>query len=426
MEDPAAVGVGDRVADVEEPPQQLAELQRPLARVAPGRSSWWNASMASLRLSRTNRMALKKDPGRRSLELRQLLRRFLDVCNAIAYAHSRGVLHRDLKPDNIMVGQYGETLVVDWGLAKALGRRRRRRRPGRAAAPAARPAGRPRRCPARPSGTPAYMSPEQAAGDSTGSGPASDVYGLGATLYCLLTGRPRSRGGEPPSPGEGPAGRVPAAPAVHPASTVAGGVCLKAMAPARGRFLRPGPSPRTSTVVADEPPASRWRRLTHSTGTGSRSGWRPRAWRSWRPSRPRWRRARNARGAGADAGPVEAGPRTKEAIEHRSLTASLAVERGMAVADARLNRALLTLAGGLGRPRPRAGAPASSRTGLARASPDDGRRSRPCSIRGARPTAWRSARREARPGGGDRDGTASGGSTGPGPGRSRTSRIRGA
>ena len=64
---------------------------------------------------------LKHDPGRRSLELRKLLRRFVDVCNAIEYAHSHGVLHRDIKPGNIIVGRHGETLVVDWGLAKQLG-----------------------------------------------------------------------------------------------------------------------------------------------------------------------------------------------------------------------------------------------------------------------------------------------------------------
>ncbi len=137
---------------------------------------------------------LKKDPSRRSLELRKLLRRFTDVCNAIDYAHSRGVLHRDIKPGNVIVGTHGETLVVDWGLAKALGRIEPGQESGERTLIPSSASGSAETLPGSAMGTPAYMSPEQACGDLDKLGPRSDVYSLGATLYCLLTGRPPFEG----------------------------------------------------------------------------------------------------------------------------------------------------------------------------------------------------------------------------------------
>ena len=204
-----------------------------------------------------------RDPGERTLALRELLGRFLDVCNAMAYAHSRGILHRDLKPNNILLGPYGETLVVDWGLAKPVGRPEERvaHGGGDAAARFGR-FGQRRRCPGDTPGTPAYMSPEQAAGDLDRLGLPSDVYSLGATLYCLLTGRPpfedrdvvvvlgKVRRGEFPPPRA--VNR-----AIDPALEA---ICLKAMALVpEGRYASPiALADDIEHWLADEP-VSAWR-----------------------------------------------------------------------------------------------------------------------------------------------------------------------
>ncbi len=134
----------------------------------------------------------RRDPGERTLELRKLLDRLIAVCNAIEYAHARGVVHRDLKPGNIMLGKFGETLVVDWGLAKLLDQKENEtveQIDERPLAPSSLAGTMPTQMGAAV-GTPQYMSPEQAAGRLDLVGAASDVYSLGATLYYLLTGAP--------------------------------------------------------------------------------------------------------------------------------------------------------------------------------------------------------------------------------------------
>ncbi len=130
--------------------------------------------------------SLGRDPGERSLKFRALLQPFVTVCNTVAYAHDQGVVHRDLKPLNIMLGPYGETLVMDWGLAKRLG----------AEDPAAEAAGDAPSPSFGPGdltatgavlGTLKYMSPEQAKGEPTG--PPADIFCLGLVLYAILTGK---------------------------------------------------------------------------------------------------------------------------------------------------------------------------------------------------------------------------------------------
>src|SRR5262249_8891359 len=111
------------------------------------------------------------------LELRELLGGFVQVCNTVAYAHSRGVIHRDLKPAHGILGPYGEVLVLDWGIAKVLGDAEPN--PTESVIPP--PQG--VEATQGPVGTYAYMPPEQAEGRSNQVDRRSDVFGLGAILF---------------------------------------------------------------------------------------------------------------------------------------------------------------------------------------------------------------------------------------------------
>ena len=120
---------------------------------------------------------------RARVPLQQLLRPFIDVCLAIDFAHARGVVHRDLKPTNIMLGDYGEVYVLDWGLARVLGER--------VASISALPVVEPGRETQAGDllGTPGYMAPEQIRSASD-AGPAADLYSLGTILFEILAGQP--------------------------------------------------------------------------------------------------------------------------------------------------------------------------------------------------------------------------------------------
>ncbi len=125
------------------------------------------------------------------LDLQELLAIFISVCHTIGYAHRRGILHRDIKPANVIYGKFGETVVIDWGLALPVARQGVFK--DIAEQTIAPRSGKNSRTSIGCIGTPAFMSPEQARGDVPLT-PASDIFSLGTLLYCILTGIPPFQG----------------------------------------------------------------------------------------------------------------------------------------------------------------------------------------------------------------------------------------
>ncbi len=175
------------------------------------------------------------------LELqRQLLEPFVKVCQAVGYAHSRGVIHRDLKPENVVLGGHGEVVVLDWGLAKVVGQ------PDDAQSNATEPrislsAEAQTKQTVGQVGSPSYMAPEQVEASNDRIDTRTDVYGLGAILFEMLTAQPPVTGS---SVGEVfskiQAGNVPKAREIEPTvSRALEAVCCKAMAhDPRNRYRR--------------------------------------------------------------------------------------------------------------------------------------------------------------------------------------------
>jgi len=196
--------------------------------------------------------------GRDGWSLTKALRVIMKVCEAVAYAHSRGVIHRDLKPANVMVGRFGETYVMDWGLARVMNRTESRdlgpreqpssidpqtefedARPGSSRSSSLTHAG-------AVIGTPAYMSPEQASGRVEALDGRADVYSIGAMLYHLLSGEmPYCPAGRVVAPGDVIAARRKGPP--RPVHEIRPGIapdlasiCEKAMATdPGGRYATP-------------------------------------------------------------------------------------------------------------------------------------------------------------------------------------------
>ncbi len=167
-----------------------------------------------------------------TMRLRELLNAFVGVCNAIAYAHSRGVIHRDLKPQNVVLGDFGEVLVLDWGLAKVTGESSAEDLSVPPALTGESVGSTDHTVAGQVLGTPAYMAPEQAEGRLDLLDTRTDVYGLGAVLYEILTGRPPFKGGDTATVLRKVTHELPERPRSIAAGTAAAldAICMKALA----------------------------------------------------------------------------------------------------------------------------------------------------------------------------------------------------
>jgi serine/threonine protein kinase len=187
-------------------------------------------AMKFVRGSRLDEYAVRAD------SIKDCLRKSQSVCDAVAFAHAHGVVHRDLKPQNIMIGSFGEVLVLDWGVAKLLPATRSGAEtetlPDRKPAPANPPEPDDDTAHGTIIGTPLYMSPEQARGEISQLDERADIFSLGAILYFLLTKQsPIIRKGSGVDDRPMAADSVLRPREINPKASKAGeAICLKAMA----------------------------------------------------------------------------------------------------------------------------------------------------------------------------------------------------
>jgi eukaryotic-like serine/threonine-protein kinase len=190
-----------------------------------------------------------------ALDLRKLLSALISICNAVAYAHARGVIHRDLKGQNVILGDFGEVILLDWGLAKLIDQPEK----SLDLPPVVLHESQERDATllGQVLGTPAHMAPEQAQGRLDLLGPATDVYGLGTLLYEILAGRAPFTGSDTQEVLRKVREEEPALPqeiavAVPPALEA---ICLRAMAKRPSdRYARAGDLAReVQHWLADEP-----------------------------------------------------------------------------------------------------------------------------------------------------------------------------